>query len=236
MSPAAAVKIQTPPDIPLTAIEQLQQLHSDRARLTGERDVLNTSSAKLRAAAQAEPAVIREIGEMGSAEIAAMTAWASTGCRGEQPMPDLKHRRVLAEKLAAAQAVGASATGAIQDVEHQIGQVNHQLTAINQLIEQAALDIMQDEMMMVREQYAATIEVVRTLAAKQLSLTSYFSGEGRRLIDRGDVEAGKRYLARAEALSRLTMADPGVTQGEIIAALNDHTIRAAALRNGGSPS
>ena len=76
MSPAVAVKIQTPPDKPLTAIEQL---HHDRADLTRELAGLNASAAKLRAAAQAEAAVLKEIGEMGSVEVKAMTAWASGG-------------------------------------------------------------------------------------------------------------------------------------------------------------
>src|SRR3979411_1314872 len=81
----------------------LEQLHADRAGLTGELAGLQASSARLRETANAEAAVLREIGEMGSAEIATMTAWASAGCAGEQPVPDLKQRRALAEKLGAAQ-------------------------------------------------------------------------------------------------------------------------------------
>jgi hypothetical protein len=78
----------------------LERLHADRAGLASELAGLNASSARLRETGAAEAAVLREIGEMGSAEIAAMTAWASAGCVvGDQPVPDQKQRRALAEKL-----------------------------------------------------------------------------------------------------------------------------------------
>src|SRR5712671_2012522 len=120
---------------PLTAAAEpatpLEQLHADRAGLASELAGLNTSSARLRETANAEAAVLREIGELGSAEIAAMTAWASSGCVGDPPAPDQKQRRALAEKLSAAQSAAAAAKGAGQDIDHQIGELNHRLATIS---------------------------------------------------------------------------------------------------------
>jgi DNA repair exonuclease SbcCD ATPase subunit len=213
----------------------LERLHADRAGLTSELAGLNASSARLRETANAEAAVLQEIGAMGSAEIAAMTAWASAGCVGDAPAPDLKQRRALAEKLATAQSAAAAAKGAGADIDHQIGELNDRLRNIAAQIEKAALDAMQADFSTLNDQHLAATEAVRKVAAKMHGLCSYLTNEGRRLIDRGDHEAGKRYLARAEAFTGIKLASPGVTQGEIIEAANDWSRRAAALRSG-SPS
>lgn len=214
---------------PTTALEQL---HADRAGLTRELTGLQASSARLRETENAEAAVLREIGEMGSAEIAAMTAWASAGCAGEQPAPDLKQRRALAETLAAAQSAATAAKGAGQGIDHQIGDINRKLAGISQAIEKAALDAMQADFGGLSEQHLAATEALRKLSAKLYGLCSYLANEGRNKIDRGEHEAGKAYLARAEALNGIKLPNPGVTQGEIIEAANDWSRRAAALRSG----
>jgi hypothetical protein len=210
----------------------LERLHADRAGLTGELAALSASSARLRETANAEAAVLREIGAMGSAEIATMTAWASAGCVGDQPAPDQKQRRALAEKLSAAQSAAAAAKGAGTDIDHQISELNDRHRTISAEIEKAALDAMQVDFRALTDQHLAAIEVARRLAARLLGLCSFLSNEGRRRIDRGDHEAGKRYLARAEALNGIKLASPGVTQGEIIEAANDWGRRAAALNKG----
>jgi len=210
----------------------LEKLHADRAGLIGELAVLNASSARLRETANAEAAVLREIGEMGSAEIAAMTAWASGGCAGEQPVPDLKQRRALAEKLAAAQAAATAAKAAGTDIDNQIGELNNRLRTVAAQIEKASLDAMQGDFRSLNDQHLAATEVIRKITAKLHGLCSYLSNEGRRRIDRGEHEAGKAYLARAEALTSIKLASPGVTQGEIIEAAHDWSRRAAALRAG----
>jgi DNA repair exonuclease SbcCD ATPase subunit len=210
----------------------LEQLHADRAGLTGELTGLQASSARLRETANAEAAVLREIGEMGSAEIAAMTAWASAGCAGEQPAPDLKQRRALAEKLAAAQSAAAAAKGAGQDIDAKIVSINGELADLSRVIEKAALDAMQADFGGLSAQHLAATEALRKISAKLYGLCSYLANEGRNRIDRGDHEAGKAYLARAEALNGIKLPNPGVTQGEIIEAANDWSRRAAALRSG----
>src|SRR5258708_1909445 len=108
----------------------LEGLQADRAGLTSELAALNAASARLSETANAEAAVLREIGAMGSAEIAAMTAWASVGCVGDPPAPDLKQRRALAEKLATAQSAATAAKGAAADIDHQIGELNDRLRNI----------------------------------------------------------------------------------------------------------
>jgi hypothetical protein len=56
-------------------------------------------------------------------------------------------------------------------------------------------------------------------------LCSFLSTEGRRLNDRTDTEAGKRYSARAEALAAAAgkLPEPGVSQIEIAAAAKERT-------------
>jgi DNA repair exonuclease SbcCD ATPase subunit len=221
--------------LPSSTIEPatpLEQLHADRAGLTGELAALNASSARLHQAANAEAALLAEIGALGSDEISAMKAWASAGCLGDAPAPDQKQRRALAEKLAAAQSAGAAAKGAGQDIDNQIDELNNRLRAVSVQIEKAALDVMQVDFHALNDQHIATTEVIRKITAKLHGLCSYLSNEGRRRIDNGAHEGGKRYLARAEALTSIKLASPGVTQGEIIEAANDWSRRAAALRNG----
>ena len=210
----------------------LKRLHADRAGLTSELAALNASSARLHETAASEAAVLAEIGVMGSAEIAAMSGWASGGCVGEPPAPDQKQRRALAEKLAGAQAAATAAKAAGTEIDNQIGELNNRLRAISSQIEKAALDTMQVDFRALNDQHLAATEVIRKIIAKLHGLCSYLSNEGLRRIDRGDHEAGKRYLARAEALTGIKLASPGVTQGEIIEAANDWSRRAAALRTG----
>jgi hypothetical protein len=210
----------------------LECLHADRAGLAGELAALNASSARLRETANAEAAVLAEIGAMGSAEISAMKEWASGGCVGDQPAPDQTQRRALAEKLAAAQVAATAAKGAGSDIDAQIRQRNERFLTISAQIEKAALDAMQVEFRDLSDQHLAAVEVTRKLVAKLHGLCSFLSNEGRRLIDRGELDAGRQYLARAEALTGVKLASPGVTQGEIIEAANDWSRRGAALRKG----
>jgi hypothetical protein len=138
----------------------LARLHADRAGLTGKLAGLQASSARLRETANAEAAVLTEIGAMGSAEIAAMTAWASAGCVGDPPAPDQKQRRTLTEKLAAAQSAAAAAKAAGSDIDHQIADLNDRHRAISAEIEKAALDAMQVDFRALNDQHLAAIEVV----------------------------------------------------------------------------
>jgi hypothetical protein len=220
-----------PTDNPVTPLEQL---HADRAGLTGELAVLSASSTRLRETANAEAAVLREIGEMSSAEIAAMTAWASAGCAGDPPAPDQKQRRALAEKLNAAQSAAAAAKGAGQDIDHQISVLNQRMATIAGQIEVAVLDAAELEFAEVCRQNTAFVDLLRKSSLKIFGLCSFLSTEGRRLNDRADTDGGKRYLARAEALAAAAnkLPKPGVSQVEIVSAANDWARRIADLRKG----
>ena len=66
---AATAKSLTPAPQPATPLERL---HADRSGLASELAALNASSARLNETANAEAAVLRVIGAMGSAEIAAI--------------------------------------------------------------------------------------------------------------------------------------------------------------------
>jgi hypothetical protein len=230
MSAAAAVK---PPPSPKAApATDLERLHADRAGLTGKLVRLKASSARLREAANAEAAVLREIDDLTRADAAAMTAWAAGCCVGDVPVPDQKQRRALAEKLTTAKAAAAAAVGAGHDIDHQISLINQQIAGVSQSIDKAALDIMQAEFGHFREQYAAAMALGGKLAAKIHGLCSFFANEGRRLTDRGEHEAGKRFLAQAEAMTAIRIAKPDVSHGEIIEAADNWSRRLAALRKG----
>jgi hypothetical protein len=176
--------------------------------------------------------VAAEITELGRTEIASVTAWATGGCIGHAPRADQNKRIMLGQKLTAAQSAAAAAKGAGADIDRQISALNDQLRTIAAQIEKAALDGMHDEFRALSDQHLAAIEAARKLSAKLLGLCSYLSNEGRRRLDRGDQEGGKAYLARAEALTSIKLANPGNTQGEIIEAANDWARRAAALNKG----
>jgi hypothetical protein len=224
-----------PTDKPVTPLERL---HAERAVLMGELAVLNASAARLRQTANAEASVHREFADMSSAEIDAVSAWAKAGCIGDPPAPDQKHRRALAEKLAAAQsaAAAAAAKGAGQDIDQQIADLNQRLIAINVEIEVGVLDAVELEFAAVCRQNTAFVELLRKSSLSIFGLCSFLSTESRRLNDRADNEAGKRYLARAEALAAAAnkLPKPGVSQIEIAAAANEWGRHVADLRKGSS--
>jgi hypothetical protein len=218
------------PPKPLTALEQL---YAARAGVAGELAVLSASFARLRETANAEAAVLREIGEMGSADIAAMTAWASAGCIGDPPAPDLTQRRALAERLAAAQAAAAAAKGAGQDIGDQMAQLTEQLASFDSQIDAAALDAMQAEWMEIHRQHRIAVESTRMLTARLAGLGGYFSEQGHHQTDvRGNREAGRRFFVRLEALNAIKLTDPGLTHPEILGGVSFWGNRAAALRSG----
>lgn len=172
---ASATKPLTVSTEPATPLEQLR---ADRAELTDELAALNASSARLRETANAEAAVLAEIGAMGSAEIAAMTAWASTGCAGDPPVPDQKQRRALAEKLSVAQSAAAAAKGAGQDIDHQITQQTERLATINEQIELAIFDQIEREHDDVISEFVGVCERGSELATKISGLALLFRETG----------------------------------------------------------
>lgn len=223
-----ALKIAVPPAEPSTALERLL---SDRAGLAGELERLSATHARLRAAALTEAAVVQEIGELGKAEIAATVAWATAGGAGEPPAPDTDKRRTLATKLATAQAAAAAATGSLYELDHQIRGLNDRLAGLESAIEGAALDIAEREFNQIRRQYAAAMAEGGKLAARIHGMRTHLSNQGRSLIERGTPDAGKKYLARAEAMA-VKLPLPDVSQHEIFAAAEHWARRIVALRKG----
>jgi hypothetical protein len=213
-------------------VTSLERLHHDRAAVARQLANLNTAAGKLRDAATAEAAVLREIGDLGSSEIAAMTAWASGGCAGDPPAPDQKQRRALAEKLAAAQAAAAAAKGAGADIDQKIAQLNDRLRIVSDQIEHAIFDTMETEHGHIIAQYRAACEHGSQLAAKIHGLANYYGETGRSLISRGDQDAGAKYHQRASALTNIKLPNPGVSRLEIEAAAASWGRRAVDLRNG----
>jgi hypothetical protein len=216
-------------------VSPLAHLHRERTVKMGELAVLNVAAARLRQAENAEAAVHREFADLSSAEIDAVAKWAKTPI-GEPPPPDRKLRRALAEKLAAAQSAAATARGAAQDIGQHTAELNQRLIAINVEIEVAVLDAVELEFAEVCRQNTDVVDLFRKSSLRIFGLCSFLSTEGRRLNDRTETEAGKRYLARAEALAVAAnkLPQPGVSQVEIAAPANEWGRHVADLRKGSS--
>jgi hypothetical protein len=103
-------------------------------------------------------------------------------------------------------------------------------------IEVAILDAMELEFVDICRQNTDVVDLLRKSSLRIFGLCSFLSTEGRGLNDRTDTEAGKRYLARAEALASTAnkLAKSGVSQVEIAAAANEWGRHVADLRKGSS--
>jgi hypothetical protein len=216
-------------------VSQLARLHRERTVIMGELAVLNASAARLRQAENAEAAIHREFADLSSSDIDAVANWARSPI-GEPPPPDQKLRRALAEKLAAAQSAVAAAKGAAQDIGQHTAELNQRLNAINVEIEVAVLDAVELEFADICRQNTDVVDLLRKSSLRIFGLCSFLSTEGRRLNQHSDTEAGKRYLARAEALAAAAnkLPKPGVSQVEIAAAANEWGRHVADLRKGSS--
>jgi len=215
-----------------TTASPLQLALQDRSRVTEEIARLTGVSARLTAEANGEAALLAQLADLGKAETAEMQAWANAGATTAAPAAKSAERQSIATKLAVSRAKADAARSAITDIDAQIAEQNRHLRTTDEMIERAALDAMQADLTDIRAEHLAAIERVRKSSAKLLGLCSYLTNEGRRRIDSGDVEAGKRYLARAEAMNAIKLPSSGLTQGEIIEAANNWSRRAATLRTG----
>jgi hypothetical protein len=227
--------MSAPATKPLTATEPatpLQALHQARAGVVESVKRLTGISARLHAEAAAGASLIDELAKLAETETAEMRAWADSSCQGPAPKGKTAERQAIATKMAATNATAAAASKTLGEVDAQIAELNDRHRTIAAQIEKAALDGLHDEFRALSDQHLAAIEVVRKLSARLLGLCSYLTNEGRRRLDRGDQEGGKAYLARAEALTSIKLANPGNTQFEIIEAANDWARRAAALNKG----
>jgi hypothetical protein len=212
---AASAKLQAPAPQPATPLERL---HSEHAGLTRELAALNAASARLNETVASEAAVLREIGTMGSTEIAAMTAWASGGCVGEQPTPDQKQRRALAEKLAAAQAAATAAKGAGADLDLKISDLNDQLRAIAQQIDVAVFDQIEREHSRVIDEYAQVCKRGSELATRISGTALYFKEMGNH--------------GRAVVIFNTKLPAITTNPHEVKGAADEWSRRAATLRTG----
>src|ERR1700736_5501862 len=98
----------------------LSQLKAQRSALAERIAELTAARQRLGEAEEAERAATAAIGELDAVEIAATSEWASSGCSGPIPTPDLSKRAGLAKQLAAAQAASTAAKGAGSDIDGQL--------------------------------------------------------------------------------------------------------------------
>jgi hypothetical protein len=195
----------------------LERLHADRTGLAQSLDDLNRSAARLHETNNAEAAVLAEIGAMGSAEIAAMTAWASAGV-GDPPSPDQKQRRALAEKLATAQAAATAARGATADIDARIIQQTGRLALINDEIEIAIFNQIEHEHSDVIAEFAKVCEIGSRLATRISGLALLFR------------ETGNNQRANVILATRLPVVS--TNPSEVQSAADVWGRRAADLRSG----
>jgi hypothetical protein len=210
----------------------LERLHHERAGLTDEATRLAGVLTRLKREAAAGSALSDELAKLSAVETDEMKVWAAGGCVGAAPKGKQTERQAIAVKMAGTNAAAAAAMAAMHDVDDQIKRVNTELANISAKIEGAALDAMQAELADIRIDHAAAIEQARKFSVLIFGLCSFLSNEGRRKIDNGDVEAGKRWLARAEQMSAVKIPLPSLSQLEIIRAAEDWSRRAAILRAG----
>jgi hypothetical protein len=211
---------------------ELEKLHDRLAEFSRHRNVLQVSVAKLRAHADHEATARAELDALSNSEIDAMKVWAVNGCAGDAPAPDLKHRKALAEKLASATAASAAAQGSVHDLDFQLGQIDHEISGITKLIEQAAINSMLSEFESLRAHHDLMAAQCAQTAAKIHGLRTFFGNEGRRLTDYGKHDAGKAFLAVAERMA-VKLAIGGVSQQDMQLAAKDWSRRFEALRSGG---
>lgn len=226
----------TPATKPLTAATEpatpLEQLHASRAELAGKLAQISATHSRLRALRLVEAAVRQQLDALSKADIEAVSTWAASGGEGEPPAPDLEQRRALGAKLASAQAAANAATGSLHDLDDQIRELNAQLADVEKAIERAAVDIAEREFNEIRTQHAAVMAEGSNLAARMHGFCSYLANNGRTLIDRGDQQAGRTFLARAEAMTAIKLPQGGVAQHEIYASCEFWARRISALRKG----
>jgi hypothetical protein len=95
-----------------------------------------------------------------------------------------------------------------------------------QTIETAALDLMDAEADTIISEYTGLTEAANSLTAKLIGLRAYLAEQGRKLTDRGDHEAGRRYFNRASTLAAVKLLESGATAPQIEAAMQSWSQRA----------
>ena len=228
LSQAAAVVESASTSKPITSLEQLLR---DRAGLHEELSGLQASSARLKETTASEAAALGEIAELGKAEIAAMTEWAASGCRGDPPVPDQRRRKVLAEKLATAQTAAAAATAAGQDIDARITEANQRIHAMDAEIERAVFNKVEAEHAALLTELAEVAETGSQLVAKIIGLARYYNNLGAARRESGDQDGGVTLHQRGTMLGG-KLPVMGASQKEIEHAALEWGRRIDTLRRG----
>ena len=226
----ATVQIDKPRTEPAAVLAGLLALRSELGVKIAS---LTASRSKLQALAHVEANAGRELEAATQSDTAALTAWATAGCIGEQPTVDLQQRRVLAENLVSARASAAAATGSIQDVDFELGEVQTQSASLATLIEAAALDITEIEFHKDRADYADLMRAGGIIGARLQGYRAFLAEQGRTLVERREPQAGQKYLARAERLMLgIAIPKPDFAQHDLFAASAQWGRRVKALCKG----
>ena len=218
---------------PTTDDVTLVALRAERTGLSAELSNLQAASATLRRADDAETAAIAAIAEATRAEVGATTEWALGGCKGAQPVSDQDQRLQLALRLSDARAATLAAKISVTDIDQEQRQVSEQLHAVDRQIDQAIMDVLQQEQAVAIAEYRGLAERAQQLGARILGLAAFLGERGRQLTASND-PAGAQYLARVSRLAETKLPEFGCTRIEISIAAGNWAERAAALRSGGT--
>ena len=226
--PALAIVPATEP----SPADQLAALKIERADLRKEAARLTGIRSRLNEAENGEREALAAIGELGKAEIAAMTRWASEGAVGDPPAVDHEERAALAKQLAAAQAASAAAKGAAVDLDKQRGTIEQRQRDLASEIQSLAFTVIGDEHAAALADLAALATQASRLVAKIRAQGLWFGFEGRRFQSIGQHDTAMEFFRRAEALRKATLPEVLPTIGEVDLAQRDWAERFHSLLQG----
>lgn len=181
--------------------DRLAGLRAERERIGAEIRELRASIAKITEAETAVRQATEALESLDQAEIAAATIWASDGCAGLPPVPDMAKREELARDLASAHALAASAKGARTNLESRIADLSTKFAAVTAEVETVALAELEAERRKIRSELDAFAGQGRLMAARIFGFRKFIIDRGHEFRNQGrDDEAGN-LLRWAERLA-----------------------------------
>jgi len=118
--------------------KELQFFKAERERLQGELNALGKKREKLNEASDALADAERARDEFENSEASSVTAWASSGCSGVRPAPNVERHAALTSKVLAARRAFANAEPALEAIDAAASEIQDKLHSNRRDIETAA--------------------------------------------------------------------------------------------------
>ncbi len=119
-------------------IRDLEFSKAERERLQGELNALGKKREKLNEASDALADAERARDEFENSEASSVTSWASSGCSGVRPAPNVERHAALTSKVKASQRAFANAEPALEAIDAAAIEIREKLHSNRQDIEAAA--------------------------------------------------------------------------------------------------